>query len=114
MFKPIMWWIAIVVVVFIASYPQSFFAEEFTSADVLTWKNASQDSYFRTSVSMAGVIASQNRREAAQCIDQWYFEDKDIQQELANHIRNVLGQYPDYNPQAVIFAIIRKACGKLF
>lgn len=106
--------IAIVIAALFMGYPQTSFAEGFSGSDVLKWKVSSQDSYFRTSVSMTGVIASQNRNEAAQCIDKWYFVDTGTQRKRANHIRDVLGQYPDHNPQAVIFAIIRKACGKLF
>jgi len=105
---------AILIAALLAGYPQTSFAEGFTGSDVLKWKKSSQESYFRTSVSMAGVIASQNRNEAAQCIDRWYFMDTGTQQKRANHIRDIMKQYPDHNPQAVIFAIIRKACGRLF
>lgn len=95
-------------------YPQTSFGKGFTSADLLKWKVASQDSFFQTSIGMTGVIASQNRREAARCIDQWYFSDKAIQQRRNDHIRNTMKKFPNYDPQATIFAIVRKACGKLF
>lgn len=104
-----------IAVVWLATlYPQISKADGFTSADVLKWEIAAQDSYFRTSISMAGVIASQNRREAARCIDDWYFADEQTEKNRAKHIRDVMKQYPDYVPQAIIFAVIRKACGKLF
>jgi hypothetical protein len=85
----------------------------FASADLLKWPEASQDSYFNTSIGMAGVIATQNRREAARCINEWYFADRATAQMRNDHIRSVLKQYPDYDPQATILAIIQKACGPL-
>ena len=94
-------------------FPQISQGAGFTSADLLKWKGASQNSFFQTSIGMAGVIASQNRREAARCIDQWYFADKAVQQRRNEHIRSVLEQNPSYHPQATILAIIRKACGRL-
>ena len=63
---------------------------------------------------MAGVIASQNRREAARCIDEWYAASEETRDKRNGFIRETLSQYPSYNPQAVIFAIIRKRCGRLF
>jgi len=114
MFTPKCTSAAIVIAALLAGYPQTSFAEGFSGSDVLKWNEKSQNSYFRTSVSMAGVIASQNRREAAQCIDDWYFKDEQTEKIRADYIRSIMKQYPDYVPQAVIFAAIRKACGKLF
>jgi len=94
-------------------YPQISQADGFTSKDLLKWKKSSQDSYFSTSIGMAGVVATQNRREAARCIDDWYFADKATQQKRNGHIRKVMTENPSYHPQATILAIIRKACGRL-
>lgn len=82
----------------------------FTSADLLTWKKKSQDSFFQTSIGMAGVIASQNRREAAKCIDDWYFATNATQQRRNDHIRKVMADNPSFHPQATILAILRKEC----
>ncbi|NVK17762.1 MAG: hypothetical protein HWE30_03615 [Methylocystaceae bacterium] len=98
----------------LAVYPHISEAGGFTSADLLKWKISSQNSYFHTSVSMAGVIASQNRREAAQCIDEWYAANEASRDKRNSFIRVTLQKNPTYNPQAVIFAIIRKQCGRLF
>lgn len=114
MFKSILRRGAIAALLIGTFYPQSSFGKGFTSADILKWEMTAQNSYFRTSVSMAGVIASQNRRAVARCIDQWYFADKATQRKRADHIRGVMMKFPGYVPQAVIFAVIRKACGKLF
>ena len=95
-------------------YPQASFGTEFTSADFLKWNEANQNSYIWSSVTMAGVIASQNRREAAHCIDRWYSGDDNTRRLRNGEIRKTLNKYPAYNPQAVIFAVIRKQCGRLF
>lgn len=95
-------------------YPQISAADGFTSADLLKWKVESQDSYFWSSVTMAGVVASQNRREAARCIDSWYSGNDETRKKRNRLIRETMQKYPDYNPQAVIFAMIRKQCGRLF
>ena len=113
MFKTFLRAAAIAVAVLTANYPQTSFADGFTSADLLKWKKTSQDSYFSTSIGMAGVIASQNRREVARCIDEWYFADKSKQRDRNQFIRDTLRTYPDFDPQATILAIVQKVCGKL-
>tara|TARA_Y100001947_G_C10207419_1_gene247647 strand:+ start:175 stop:525 length:351 start_codon:yes stop_codon:yes gene_type:complete len=96
----------------ILAFPQISLAK-FTSADLLKWPEASQDSYFNTSIGMAGVIATQNRREAARCIDEWYFASQATAAKRNDDIRKILADNPSYHPQATILAIIRKACGRL-
>lgn len=105
--------IAISALAAVAIYPQTSWADGFTSADLLKLKIDVQNSYFNTSVGMAGVIASQNRREAARCIDDWYFSNKTVQAARNDHIRSVMRKFPGYDPQATILAVIRKACGTL-
>tara|TARA_R110002167_G_scaffold360004_1_gene577321 strand:+ start:11622 stop:11969 length:348 start_codon:yes stop_codon:yes gene_type:complete len=95
-------------------YPQISEAEGFSGEGLLKWDEANQNSYFWSSVTMAGVIASQNRREAARCIDEWYSGNDRRREERNQLIRKTMQKYPSHNPQAVIFAIIRKQCGRLF
>jgi len=62
---------------------------------------------------MAGVVATQNRREAARCINEWYFFDRATAKKRNDHIRRVMADNPSYHPQATLLAIIQKACGPL-
>ena len=82
-------------------------AEGFTGADVLKWDRDSQAFYFKTSVTMAGVIASQNNRDQAQCVDQWYGGQSERRDEA---IRDAMRTYPTYHPQAVILWVLQEAC----
>ncbi|EKE68470.1 hypothetical protein [Oceanibaculum indicum] len=88
-------------------------AETFTSEKFLKWPAESQASYFRTSIGMTGVIASQLSQNVAPCIDAWYFADRVTQTQRNEAIRALMRKYPDYHPQAVILALIQKECGKL-
>ena len=94
--------------------PQISQADSLTSQDVLNWKAESQDFYIWSSVTMAGVVASQNRREAAQCIDGWYSGNDQTRKVRNRFVLETMSKYPNHNPQAIIFAIIRKQCGTLF
>lgn len=87
-------------------------ADTFTSAKFLAWPADSQVSYFRTSIGMVGVIASQMSRNIAPCIDAWYFADPAVQTQRNEAIRALMRKYPDYHPQAVILALVQKECGK--
>lgn len=78
------------------------------SEDVLKWPADSQSFYFRTSVGMAGLIAARNNKKHSACVDDWYFSDV-TKADAA--IRETMAQNPTYHPQAVILALLQKACG---
>lgn len=94
-------------------FPQFSVAKGFTGADILKWDEASQNSYFHTSLGMAGVIASQNRQEAARCIDEWYFSNEITQKQRNEHLLSMMRKFPKYHPQTTIFAVLTKTCGAL-
>lgn len=57
---------------------------------------------------MASLVAAQNDKAQATCIDDWYYGDE----AAANrHIVSVMEQYPTYHPRGVILAVLRKKCG---
>lgn len=85
----------------------------FTAADVLGWDQKSQNSYFETSISMAGVLASQSKNPAVHCIDDWYFGSAGHKSRVNDEIRATMQQYPDYYPATVIVAVIERECGSL-
>lgn len=93
-------------------YPQLSQADSFTSADVLAWDRSQQDWYFQVSVGMAGIIASQNRGEQAECINDWYFAE-DNKVEANTRIREAMARFQTFHPMGVLLAVIEKQCGQM-
>lgn len=89
-------------------------ANGFTSADVLKWSEAEQDSFFQTSVTMIGIVATQTGEHThiAECIDGWYGGGDASQPQRSERILEVMQSLPEYHPQAVILVVIEKECGK--
>lgn len=87
--------------------PQISRAETFASEEFLNWDRESQGFYFRTSIDMAGLIASQNKKSQAECIDRWFFEN---QKSAHDEIVNTMRQYPSFHPRGVILALIERKC----
>lgn len=83
-------------------------AEGFTGADLLAWEPESQAFYFRTSVTMAGVIASQNNREQARCVDRWHEEQNARGFEA---LLSAMRTHSTYHPQAVVLWLLQHECG---
>ncbi len=102
--------IAIAALCLLVSYPQELKAKKFTSAEFLTWPHESQSSYFRTSIGMAGMIAAQAGQGRATCMSDWYFGDPEGRQE---EMRRAMRQHKGFHPQAVILAVLQKACGPI-
>jgi len=97
----------------LASYPHISFADGFTSSDVLEWSAESQDSYFQTSVTMIGVVATQTGTHGhiAACIDDWYWQGDVANPENNDTIRAAMQRFPDLYPQAIVLAVVEKQCG---
>lgn len=91
-------------------YPQLSSAETFTSKEFLTWKPEHRIAYFRNSISMTGVIATQFDSGKARCIDEWH-----ARQDRAGHpiLLEAARTYPDYHPQGIVLWVLQKECGKL-
>ncbi len=101
---------AITAALVIAIYPQISGAETFTSREFLTWKSESRISYFRSSIGMAGVIATQIDKDKARCINSWHAQqDQNGYPELLRTMR----KFADYHPQGVILWLLQNECGKL-
>ena len=88
-------------------------AEGFTGRDFLAWSQQGQDSYLHTSVTMAGVIASQIRPPIARCIDDWYFADAAVQKRRNEKIKRTIRQHSEFHPAGVLLAVLQSACGSL-
>lgn len=96
------------------SFPQIAAAQSFTGADVLGWPEESQNSFFQTSVTMVGIVASQveGHEHIAECIDNWYGGGEASLPQRVGRIREVMQAMPEYHPQIIILAVIEDACGE--
>lgn len=90
------------------SYPQKVTAETFTSAEFLKWKLAEQKSYLRISVGMASMIALQNNKKHAACIEEWFYVDE---RRVVTYILKNMKAYPNHHPRAILMGLMRKECG---
>jgi len=97
----------------LASFPQFSDAQTFTGETVLTWSEESQNSLFQTSIVMANIVATQtgSHDHMVECINEWYGTEA-LQAQRHDHIRSVIEDYPEHHPQAIILAVIERACGQ--
>ena len=91
-------------------YPQLSLGDSFKSSEVLEWPALKQSGYFTTSVTMAGVIASQIDREKARCIDAWYIKET---QSGFHTILDAMRKHSSIHPQGIILWVIQNECGKI-
>ena len=106
--------IANMILVAFLGYSQNTIAKEFTSATVLEWPEASQNSLFQSSVTMIGFVAAQvdAHSHIARCVSDWYWKGEQADPAKNEAIRNAMRRFPEYHPQMVILAVVEKACGK--
>lgn len=100
------------VIVLFLTYSIPLYAKEgFTAEKFLQFTQAAQASYFQTSVTMAGVIATQTNKGLASCIDEWYFGSSETTQKRNASMMVLMKKYPKHHPSGIIAAAINKACG---
>ncbi len=80
----------------------------FKNSEFLKWSEDNKSFYIRTSIGMAGLIAAQNDKKHARCIEGWYYSDEGIENEK---IYKVMRKYPDHHPRGIIVAVLQKQCG---
>lgn len=100
--------VSTILLIFLLFYPHDAHAEKFKGAEFLTWKRESQNFYIDANIGMAGLIAAQNDKKHADCLEDWYLKDKI---ESINSILKLMQQYPDYHPRGVILGVLEKHCG---
>lgn len=86
-------------------------ADDFTAADVLEWDTATQEWYFHASITMAGIVATQNPTAHAECINDWYFSSDAATREANAFIIETMRRFPDHHPGTTLIAVLEKACG---
>ena len=84
------------------------YAGQFTSAEFLKWKADTRDFYVRTTVGTASLIARQNDKRHAKCLEDWYFVDET---KSNAEIYNAMEFNSEVHPRAIILAILQKNCG---
>ena len=104
---------ASVIVMFLVCSIPLYAKEGFTAEKFLQFTKAEQASYFQTSVTMAGVIATQTRKDLARCIDDWYFGSSETTKKRNASMMELMKKYPKHHPSGIIAAAINKACGSL-
>ena len=101
--------ISTTLLIFMVFYPHAAHAETLKSAEFLTWKRPAQESYINTSIGMAGLIAAQNDKKHANCLENWYWDN---QQKSTDFILKSMREYSAYHPRGVILAVLEAQCGK--
>ena len=101
---------AIAIAALFAAYPHVSIAGSFKSSDFLTWNKKSQAFYIEASIGMASLIAAQNNKSQAKCIDDWYYPEEAAKNAF---ILETMKRVPDYHPRGVILAVIEKQCTPL-
>ena len=81
----------------------------FKSSEFLKWSPESQRAYISTAVTATAVIAAQNIKSQASCINKWGASNSDGGYQPAVEAMNKL---PDVHPMVVIVAVLQKACGQ--
>lgn len=92
-------------------YMQAYAQEGFTGEDFLAWESSAQTGFVQTSVSMAGIIASQIKPDIARCIDGWYFANDEALDQRNTEIITLIDENARFHPSAVILAAIQRECG---
>lgn len=90
---------------------QGSFAEEaFKSSQLLAYSSESQRGFISTSIIMASLIASQNSRKQANCINDWSGKTATGGYQP---VVEAMKRFPDHHPSGVVLAVIQKVCGAL-
>lgn len=93
------------------SFPQ-ISAAGTTTEDVLKWQRSEQVSFLQISISMVAVVASQTKPEIARCLDDWYFESKAKQDQRHNEIIQLMPDYTEFDPSALVLGYLESVCGE--
>lgn len=84
------------------------YATTFTSAEFLKWETKTRDFYVRTTVGTASLIARQNDKRHAKCLEDWYFGNE---RKSADEIYNAMKHNNEVHPRAIVLAMLQKKCG---
>lgn len=80
----------------------------FTSAEFLKASPTAQKNFIGNAAITAGLIAAQNKKGQAECLNQWY---KTNEKNSFKVVLDAMRKLPNYDPNAVILAVFQKECG---
>ncbi len=82
----------------------------FKSSRFLTYSAEQQKNYINISMVMASLIASQNSRSHADCLNDWSGKNAETGYQP---VIEAMKRFPDHHPSVVILAVLQKECGSL-
>ena len=100
---------SLIVLFSIHAHAQDTAAPSDQMSEFFSWSEEAQRAHVGNSILMIAVVASQTAPEIAGCIDGWYGDSKEQRQSEAIE---VMRELPQYTPEALILAVVEKACGK--
>lgn len=83
-----------------------------TTSEFLKWERKNQESFLDISITMAGVIAAQSKPKVAKCLDGWYFESVELQDQRYQEILDFMPRLKEYSPTTVVLSILNDVCGE--
>lgn len=82
--------------------------EAFKSSKFLQYAPDVQRSYVSTTTVAAWLVASQNNKSQAKCIDEWGAANRDSGYQP---VLDAMRRFPEDHPTALILAVLQKQCG---
>jgi hypothetical protein len=84
-----------------------------TTEDFLKWERKAQVSFLQTSISMLATIAAQMKPKMANCLNDWYYASKNLDEKRHVEIIKIMPKYSKFHPSTVVLAYVESACGRL-
>ncbi|EDQ34540.1 hypothetical protein HPDFL43_00045 [Hoeflea phototrophica DFL-43] len=81
-------------------------------AEFFAFDREAQEAFIGNGINMIGVVASQTASDIARCMNSWYSADSESQREKHAEIIDAMRRLPQYQPAAIVLAVVEKHCGK--
>jgi hypothetical protein len=81
-------------------------------AEFFAFEREAQEAFVGNGINMIGVVASQTASDIARCMNTWYTANPDTQREKHAEIIDTMQRLPQYQPAAIVLAVVEKHCGK--
>lgn len=81
-------------------------------AEFFAFDREAQEAFIGNGINMIGVVASQTASDIARCMNTWYSADPETQRAKHTEIIDTMQRLPQYQPAAIVLAVVEKHCGK--